>query len=1095
MAQKHINTSTPNDNLGDTLRDANIKCEDNFTELYANKVDKISGKGLSTNDYTTADKAKLEGIPADAEKNVQADFLVNDPDSDAYIKNKPNLITSVNWGDIQGDIANQYDLQNALDQKPSFAYVDGKISQTVLSGITDFAPSEDAVFNGLVLKQNISEKNLANGYAGLDAGGKILTSQLPNSVMEYKGVYNAATNTPILVNGTGNTGDVYRVTVSGTGVNSLNFVVGDYVVYNGTTWEKQHSGSDNVVSVFGRAGVITAQTGDYTTAQVTETTNRNFQTDSQKLYNDATSSIQTQINSKEFVISTGLNSQYWRGDKSWQTLDKTAVGLGNVDNTADSTKNVLSATKLTTARTINGVAFDGTANIIINATDSVPRLALSGGTLTGGLTGTTGTFTGVLTAPTAPAGTNTTQVATTAYVQANSVGGTGTTNYISKFVGAGVLGNANIYDNGNVGIGTVSPVGKLNIAVGDTNTFSPVTQGDGTLSIGNAASGAFTPLIAGKSSNGVGLYLAGLTTDANANPDIAFNVRTTANSDFSLSAQTSPAYRFSRFGTILMDINRNGNTNIGNLTASDAKLNVAASKTGTYTASLASPNLDYLRVSNVHNAGGADQFATIMLQATGNNGANNAYAGISVVQPTAGYSASDISLTTRQAGGAMTEVFRANSTGNAWINSDASYGTSKLNLSSTGGVRLLEVNREDGTVTSGITGGAGMCLSTVPFANGVGGVFGNNVLGYMRNPLESIGIRGAVVPLSDTGTEPIIKIEANSSTTNAFSGIKFVDTRPVLGVYNYTSSLFRVMATGAVGMGAGLQSPNYNLHVHANATSNYMQFTSTNTGTANTDGLVLGVATNSEVQFINRENTPITFHTNNTEKVRIAADGKFLVNRTGDDGTGAVLQSNGSISTSGNMFVTGNIAATSYSGGATLTGAPTAPTATVGANTTQIATTAFVQSSLNSKASLAGSNTFTGTNNFSGGIVVVADPVSAYHAVPKNYVDSNFQPKLGYKVYTATLNQSGTAAPVPTIMDNSIGSIVWTRTGVGTYRGTLSAAFTTGKTTVFLNPAFGTGNVNAAQWITTSTIDVKTLNGLSPTDGILSTDIEIRVYN
>jgi hypothetical protein len=36
--------------------------------------------------------------------------------------------------------------------------------------------------------------------------------------------------------------------------------------------------------------------------------------------------------SKESSISSGTTSQYWRGDKSWQTLDKTAVGLANVPN-------------------------------------------------------------------------------------------------------------------------------------------------------------------------------------------------------------------------------------------------------------------------------------------------------------------------------------------------------------------------------------------------------------------------------------------------------------------------------------------------------------------------------------------------------------------------------------------------------------------------------------------------------------------------------------------------------------------------------------------------------------------------------------------
>ena len=36
----------------------------------ANKVDKVEGKGLSTNDYTTAEKNKLENIEAGADVNV-----------------------------------------------------------------------------------------------------------------------------------------------------------------------------------------------------------------------------------------------------------------------------------------------------------------------------------------------------------------------------------------------------------------------------------------------------------------------------------------------------------------------------------------------------------------------------------------------------------------------------------------------------------------------------------------------------------------------------------------------------------------------------------------------------------------------------------------------------------------------------------------------------------------------------------------------------------------------------------------------------------------------------------------------------------------
>lgn len=55
-------------------------------------------------------------------------------------------------------------------------------------------------------------------------------------------------------------------------------------------------------------------------------------------------------------------------------LSKSKVGLSNVDNTADSAKNVLSASKLTTARNINGVAFDGSHNITITANPTTNQL-------------------------------------------------------------------------------------------------------------------------------------------------------------------------------------------------------------------------------------------------------------------------------------------------------------------------------------------------------------------------------------------------------------------------------------------------------------------------------------------------------------------------------------------------------------------------------------------------------------------------------------------------------------------------------------------------------------------------------------------------
>jgi hypothetical protein len=54
---------------------------------------------------------------------------------------------------------------------------------------------------------------------------------------------------------------------------------------------------------------------------------------------------QTALNGKEPLITGGTTSQYWRGDKSWQTLDKSSVGLSNVDNTSDANKPISTATQ------------------------------------------------------------------------------------------------------------------------------------------------------------------------------------------------------------------------------------------------------------------------------------------------------------------------------------------------------------------------------------------------------------------------------------------------------------------------------------------------------------------------------------------------------------------------------------------------------------------------------------------------------------------------------------------------------------------------------------------------------------------------------
>lgn len=143
------------------------------------------------------------------------------------------------------------------------------------------------------------------------------------------------------------------------------------------------------------------------------------------------------------------------------------------------------------------------------------------------------------------------------------------------------------------------------------------------------------------------------------------------------------------------------------------------------------------------------------------------------------------------------------------------------------------------------------------------------------------------------------------------------------------------------------------------------------------------------------------------------------------------------------------ISATSYTGGAALTGTPTAPT-----------------------------------------------PTTSDGIANKSYVDGLSRP---YKVYTALVLQSGTAAPISTVLENSLSGIpTWTYNSAGNYTLTLAGEFTTNKTYVSTistaNPAiFATANVSSVNDIVVQT---RTTAGVGQ-DAVLGNNhsrIEIRVY-
>jgi hypothetical protein len=108
-----------------------------------------------------------------------------------------------------------------------------------------------------------------------------------------------------------------------------------------------------------------------------------------------------------------------------------------------------------------------------------------------------------------------------------------------------------------------------------------------------------------------------------------------------------------------------------------------------------------------------------------------------------------------------------------------------------------------------------------------------------------------------------------------------------------------------------------------------------------------------------------------------------------------------------------------------------------------------------------------------------------------------------YKVYTALLNQTGTDAPVATVLENTLGgTVVWGYTVTGEYTATLSGAFTLNKTFIFMGNTFDSVNstlmltgilaLNADGFqLNTARID----DGLLVDNQLLNTAIEIRVYD
>ena len=162
----------------------------------ATKVDKVAGKGLSTEDFTSALLAKLNSIAANAEVNVQSNWTEADTNSDAFIQNKPSVVETSRTIEVAGTT-------NEVNVTPTGAQ-DLSANRTFTVGLTDDVEIADTLFftntqsstptfdNGLYFTTEDSHDTLHFRYHGHDLSIDYLTENIPTGILNGG---NLATNT------------------------------------------------------------------------------------------------------------------------------------------------------------------------------------------------------------------------------------------------------------------------------------------------------------------------------------------------------------------------------------------------------------------------------------------------------------------------------------------------------------------------------------------------------------------------------------------------------------------------------------------------------------------------------------------------------------------------------------------------------------------------------------------------------------------------------------------------------------------------------------------------------------------------------------
>ncbi len=342
--------ATPSDiGLSNVTNDAQVKLSDldttitlgtddtkvpsqNAVKTYVDNA--ISGFSSGTVTSITGGAALSDGpITTTGTLDVQVDGTTIEVASDA-LQLKDGGITDVKINASAAIAWTKIDKTGALKSDVGLGNVDNiqQLPLSYLSTVTTLGTSDVLVPSQNAVKTYV---DFVAGAAGDDLGSHVATQDL--DLATFKLVGNGGTN---------------GLVISNTGVVTVS---NDVVIGSNSVCQ-----SDGTNCPTGNAGTVTSITGGagLSDGPITSSGTLDVQVDGVTLEVNGSDALQlkdsgitnakisasaaidqskingltTALSGKEDSLTAGTTAQYYRGDKTWQTLDKSAVGLSNLDN-------------------------------------------------------------------------------------------------------------------------------------------------------------------------------------------------------------------------------------------------------------------------------------------------------------------------------------------------------------------------------------------------------------------------------------------------------------------------------------------------------------------------------------------------------------------------------------------------------------------------------------------------------------------------------------------------------------------------------------------------------------------------------------------